>query len=433
MRSSNEIMGQLLGTKLPTKEHSAICKCNMCMKSKISEEKKSDHMTQLQSTMVDRRNPDNPIRPLMKATEAHDIIQAGTNVNMMEATGIQKSDIPSGYDIEQTQPKELIIHAKWKHRTEETATSGKDASVFGGLGVLLVPPQFSVLDIPKMNALAAPQAFLDKYGAQLIPLDQPVSLDAVEDESVKTLYLVQYDFDKEYIDEYVMKMTGGGGLFVETHPFPHVFTPLSKDCGGALILGVKQDNDTFSFTAFTIPFGFTMKIASNVIHGDSFFVGPYAIALTDTELADSVIFRQETSSRDIQKVTQTLSPTIKLSILAEYRVAQAVNNHLMIEKIVQEGPQGKTIAFFQTLPTIVLMNVRNISTQSNQAYTERLSLIDEYERVQEITDEEMLEDSASIGDITDTELLSEDDSDIPFEDSSDDEEDKTSKTHRKSS
>ncbi|CAM4420653.1 MAG: hypothetical protein LEGION0403_FIIPPAGN_02158 [Legionella sp.] len=30
-----------------------------------------------------------------------------------------------------------------------------------------------------------------------------------------------------------MKLQSGGGLFVEAHPFPHVFTPLSPECKGA--------------------------------------------------------------------------------------------------------------------------------------------------------------------------------------------------------
>ena len=113
-----------------------------------------------------------------------------------------------------------------------------------------------------------------------------------------------------------MHPKGGGGLFVETHPFPHVFTPLAKECSGALILGINNKDGSFTFAAFQIPFGYTMKIAANVIHGDSFFVGPYAIALTDTELADSVLFKQEVPDRAIQYVTQTPTKDFGLPVLA---------------------------------------------------------------------------------------------------------------------
>ena len=45
--------------------------------------------------MVDRRNPKNPDRPLMKATTAHAIIQAGSAVDMMNATGLKLADLPA--------------------------------------------------------------------------------------------------------------------------------------------------------------------------------------------------------------------------------------------------------------------------------------------------------------------------------------------------
>ena len=45
--------------------------------------------------MVDRRNPENPDRPLMKATTAHAIIQEGSAVDMMNATGLQLADLPA--------------------------------------------------------------------------------------------------------------------------------------------------------------------------------------------------------------------------------------------------------------------------------------------------------------------------------------------------
>ncbi|HGC5942164.1 TPA: hypothetical protein ACIZCU_003029, partial [Legionella pneumophila] len=63
------------------------------------------------------------------------------------------------------------------------------------------------------------------------------TLDTVDKSSLENLYLVQYQWDADYIQDYVMHVRGGGGLFVETHPFLHVFTPLFPACRGALILG----------------------------------------------------------------------------------------------------------------------------------------------------------------------------------------------------
>lgn len=356
--------------------HSSICKCPMCMRGdKIPFTERSRHEEGLKSTMVDRKNPDNPTRSLMKATEAHAILYAGTKVDMRRETGIalgaSRTKAPALMD-----PRELTIKATWKNRHEEQAVSGRNASVFGALGVLLIPQNVSFVDIPKMDARAVPERFLDKYGAKLVSLDTPVELEDVEDPSLKALYLVQYDFDSSYIEEYVMKKMGGGGLFVETHPFPHVFTPLAEHCGGALILGTDNHDGTMSFAAFQIPFGYTMKINSDVIHGDSFFTGPYAIALTETELADSVLFRQDNPDRDIQLVIQTPTTGISLPLLAEHRLAKAVNHAILIESIMRTGAAHERKEFFLTLPAPVLSAVKGVSPEAEDAYKERASWID---------------------------------------------------------
>ena len=224
MPHTDQSLMQLANKISPTTRHSDICKCVMCMKSNISVSEIKKHKRALQATMVDRRNPENPDHPLMKSTTAHAIIQAGTAVDMLNATGLKVTDLPNeNTDIFLQQPEEVTLRASWKPRAIEQAASGRDASVFGGLGVLLVPPGFNHYDIPMLNAKAVDPLFLTTYGAELVPLEQPVKLDDVDDPTLKNLYLVQYVFDKDYIEQYVMKMAGGGGLFVEKHPFPHVY------------------------------------------------------------------------------------------------------------------------------------------------------------------------------------------------------------------
>lgn len=92
-----------------------------------------------------------------------------------------------------------------------------------------------------------------------------------------------------------------------------------------------------------------MLIDSNVIHGDSFFVGPYAIALTETELADSVLFKQANPARDIQKVAQVPREDVfystKLPILAEHGLALRINDMMLVNKLQGERTEG--YRFFQ--------------------------------------------------------------------------------------
>ena len=342
------------------------------MKSKLPDNVSSAHMHALQTTMVDRRAPDMPgSKPLMKATQAHAVLRTGTEINMLAVTGIKEEDLPDSSTVKLTTSKELTIKATWNHKSVEVAESSSESSVFGSSGVLAIPPHINVVDIPKMNALAVPAAFLAKYGAELIPLEKSFTLDAVTDPSLEKLYLIEYQWDADYIQDYIMKKRGGGGLFVETHPFPHLFAPLSAECGGALILGVDRLDGSFDFAAFEIPFGYTMKIGGNAIHGDSFFVGPYAIALTETELADSVLFKTDTPARDLQRVVQTPTPTMTIHPKKEGDLATEVTRQMMIDRIRHE----KDIGFFKSLPKEVLSDARHLSTLAQGAYDQQYALV----------------------------------------------------------
>ncbi|HHS8319960.1 TPA: hypothetical protein ACTUN8_000032 [Legionella anisa] len=282
--------------------------CFLFISTKIPTKEVYKHYHALQSIMIDRRNPDSPVRPLMLSKKVHAILHTGVTVNMLVATGIRKKDLPHAKDIKQVVPRELTLEAKWLDKSKEQAQCGGDASVFGNLGVLAISKDVRFVDIPKMNALAVPKSFLKKYGAELIALHQSFKLDDVAHEELKSLFLVEYIWDQEYIEEYALNPRGGGGVFVETHPFPHVFIPLSPKCGGALILGIDRSDGYFDFASFEIPFGYTMKVGSNVIHSDAFFVGPYAISLTQTDRANSVLLKRDTVAREIERVCLTPVP-----------------------------------------------------------------------------------------------------------------------------
>lgn len=281
---------------------------SLFVSSNISEKDVYKHYQTLQATMIDRRNPNNPAKPLMLSKKVHAILHAGETVDMLAATGITKENLPQVKDMKHVVPRELTVEAKWLDKNKEQANCGRDASIFGNLGVLAISKEVSVLNIPKMNALEVPETFLRKYGVELISLSQSFTLDDVEYEELKTLFLIEYIWDPAYIEEYIMNQFGGGGVFVETHPFPHVFTPLSPKCGGALTLGFDRADGYFDFASFEIPFGYTMKVGSNVIHSDAFFVGPYAIALTQTDRANSVLLKRDTIEREIERVFLTPVP-----------------------------------------------------------------------------------------------------------------------------
>lgn len=88
-----------------------------------------------------------------------------------------------------------------------------------------------------------------------------------------------------------MQKYGGGGIFVETHNFPHIHIPLSAKCGGYIVIGKQLNNNKYHFTAFQIPYGHALYTPSNTIHGDGTLVGEYALTVSDSAFchADTVL------------------------------------------------------------------------------------------------------------------------------------------------
>ncbi|MBK7550125.1 MAG: hypothetical protein IPI20_21160 [Rhodoferax sp.] len=155
--------------------------------------------------------------------------------------------------------------------------SGSSANVFGRMGTLLVPDGFRIPTI-----LATPEN-VSYYGLRLIESGSDFSVISGKYETA----LMQYDYTSRYKDDFLMKKRGGGGIFLETHDFPHIHIPCSKACGGYIVIGKQIAAERFEFTAFTIPYGFALYTPSGTIHGDGTLVGEYALTVADSALASA--------------------------------------------------------------------------------------------------------------------------------------------------
>lgn len=193
---------------------------------------------------------------------------------------------PHGMTPSVEKPPMAAVRANWYTAQQALETgikvvSGSDANTFGGMGTLLVPTGF------KIPTVAATQENVRYYGLQLI--------DTGSDFSVASdkcpIALMQYDYTKDYKKEFLMKKHGGGGIFVETHDFPHIHIPTSERCGGYIVIGKQVATDEFHFSAFSIPYGTALYTPSNTIHGDGTLVGEYALTVADPALitADTVL------------------------------------------------------------------------------------------------------------------------------------------------
>jgi hypothetical protein len=174
--------------------------------------------------------------------------------------------------------------------------AGGNANVFFGLGMILVPDNFQI------PIVKASKENVRYYGLTLVENQHVFELQSDEFD----LILAKYCYAKNYRQDFLTEIEGGGGYFVETHNFPHVHAPLSPDCGGCIIIGKKHSVDEFNFTAFSIPYGYALYTPANTIHGDGTIIGDYAISVaTATAEADTVLFYNEntgTMARDVLQI-----------------------------------------------------------------------------------------------------------------------------------
>jgi hypothetical protein len=183
-------------------------------------------------------------------------------------------------------PDMITVKAAWYNSTEALKNNikviaGSDGNVFGKMGALLVPDNF---EIPTTTATKENVRY---YGLELIENGKELT---VRSEQVD-IVMMKYDYTSIYKKDFLMQKYGGGGVFIETHEFPHIHIPLSKDCGGYIVIGKQLSETEFNFTAFHIPFGYALYTPANTIHGDGTLIGEYGLALADSNMisADTVL------------------------------------------------------------------------------------------------------------------------------------------------
>ncbi len=184
----------------------------------------------------------------------------------------------------------VVVKAEW-YNTQQAlekgirVVHGGSANTFGGMGALLVPHGF------KIPTVTATVENVRHYGLQLIRNGEIFDVVSANFQIV----MMRYDYTKDYKKDFLMRRYGGGGVFVETHDFPHVHVPLSESCGGYIVIGKRVSDGDYHFTAFEIPYGYALYTPSNTIHGDGTLVGEYALTVGDSAMvtADTVLIYSE--------------------------------------------------------------------------------------------------------------------------------------------
>ncbi len=193
-----------------------------------------------------------------------------------------------------TETPYILVEADWLTTQQALENNinvihGSSANSFGGLGALLLPDNF------KIPTVMATPGNVKHYGLELIANKSQFAISSPQFE----MAMMRYNYSKNYKKEFLMQKHGGGGIFVETHNFPHIHIPLSEKFGGYIVIGKKININTYHFTAFQIPYGKALYTPSNTIHGDGTLVGEYALTVSDSAFchADTVLMYNKNTKK----------------------------------------------------------------------------------------------------------------------------------------
>ncbi len=235
-------------------------------------------------------------------------------------------------------PKEgnaLKVQAKWISGKDGGGlpSVGSSANVFGATGSLLANEteiDFPVLDIYHEDF----DETLKYYGAKILKPGESFHMGYD-----KPLFGMEYDTSLPgYIQDYVMKSYGGGGLFVEHHPFPHIWFPNPTEdekstnicrvlLGRIIESKEEQERDDresweenkcperhgnkkkpeYHFTVFRFPSnGHAIAVDECCIHNDSFCNGKQVVFLANTD-ANTVALRETAPFKNL-RISEQESP-----------------------------------------------------------------------------------------------------------------------------
>ncbi len=183
--------------------------------------------------------------------------------------------------------KEVLRQKMVEYRNQENPVLSE--SLFPNSGILEI-------DAPKEIKLPTfdPRGVdLSAFKARIVANDAPFQITEerlhVDDEYCA----VSYHYDPGYAERQVKH---GGGLFLEFHQFAQTITPLHRDSKGFVTLAKWDEaHIQLELIAIQIPFGYTLIIDKNGIHGDTNLNGLFMMCMTSDHIsmatADTVFLK----------------------------------------------------------------------------------------------------------------------------------------------
>lgn len=174
-------------------------------------------------------------------------------------------------------PSHLKLIGHWDNRA---ITAAQGNNILGGNGTLWTIKKS--IEIPVADTSHDNLAF---YGARLLSIGDVLQFDTESNLPITTV-----NTGIGYVQDFLMKESHGGGMYLEYHDRPHFHMPIEDAAGGQLILG-KKVGEIYLLSAFNIPQGRAIYTPPNVIHNDSFLTGRNCVVYSLTKNFSTVIIR----------------------------------------------------------------------------------------------------------------------------------------------
>ncbi len=281
--------------------------------------------------------------PLMTTTGIYGPIYQKERVRLVQGADNVVEKVPGGQGSGRSLLKELkhlkktakapkdgralLVDAKWVSGTEGgiLPNVSPSANVFGVTGSLYINnPE---LDFPVVDHRDKDfDATLAYYGAKMLKKGESFYMGFD-----KAIFGLEYDTTLPgYIADYALQSWGGGGLFVETHPFPHIWFPnpqtpeekasnvcrillgrvipakasetalINKNENACADIAPNAVQPQYHFTVFRVPTdGHALAVDECTIHNDSFCNGKQVVFISDTH-ANTVALRETAPYKNLR-------------------------------------------------------------------------------------------------------------------------------------
>lgn len=211
---------------------------------------------------------------------------------------------------EQILPENIVsVDARWISGKDKAGiaaalpkyTGGQSfgESLFDDPGILEIQGEPTL----RFTAFDATKVDLSSFKARLVANDKPFKITDANLPPSDEYRAVSFLYEPEYGSNQV---TQGGGLFLETHSFAQTITPLDEHAKGFVTLGRWAKNGKLELISFEVPYGFTLIVEENSIHGDATLNGMFMMCMTSNHItmqsADSVFLKNPDVCKNVDVV-----------------------------------------------------------------------------------------------------------------------------------